>query len=274
MQGIYLFWFLLLFSLLSAKSSLKNIPWIVYGLLLLIEFIVLFFLPLNESQRYVGTLGEPNALAAFIIFLWPFAFYAIKKFTIREKIGSSLILVIVVAILFLTASRSAAIAFALQILFISLTKYRFSLAKSVLVCVILYMISYAFPFFEHVPYENRGEVWKSALAAGSTHPLLGYGFGNTETALHATAVRLGLPIQYYYVDSAHNIFLDWWVQGGVIGVTLLLTLIYFTINEFIKHNKKREIVLLIGMITTLSFNPASVVGLFGFWWIIGQGLKK
>src|SRR6266480_4935584 len=92
MQGIFLLWLLLLFSVLSATISQKPVSWIVFGVLLLVELIALFFLPLNASQRYVGTLGEPNALGAFAIFLWPFAFFAVKKFGLKEKVGIAFIL--------------------------------------------------------------------------------------------------------------------------------------------------------------------------------------
>jgi len=85
MQGIFLLWLLLLFSVLSSNISFKQIPWFVYGMLLLAELIVVFFLPLNASQRYVGTFGEPNALGAFAVFLWPFSFFTVKKFGMKEK---------------------------------------------------------------------------------------------------------------------------------------------------------------------------------------------
>ncbi len=271
MQGVFLLWNLLLFSLLSSNISFKNVPWFIFGLLLLIELIAIFFLPLNASQRFVGTLGEPNALAGFAIFLWPFSFFAIKKFYTKEKIGMVFILLIVITILVLSNSRSAMIALGLQVIFISLQKFNLSTAKIVLVCLCLYIASFAFPFFENVPYENRVQVWQAALFAGTVNPVFGQGFGNVEIALHNTTTRLNLPIQYYYVDSAHNLFLDWWVQGGIIGVGILVILIYLTFLQFTKDDNRREFVLLFGMLTVLSFNPASVVGLLGFWWVIGQG---
>src|SRR6266568_4258524 len=274
MQGIFLLWLLLLFSLLSANISQKSVSWLIYGLLLLAELIAVFFLPLNASQRYVGTMGEPNALAAFAVFLWPFAFFAIKKFGMKEKVGIALILFIVCLLLFFSTSRSAMIAFGIQLICIGLYKYKMLLPKIVLICTICYLASYMFPFYEHNLYESRVEVWQSALAAGSTHPFIGNGFGNTEFVLHTAAARLGLPIQYYYIDSSHNIFLDWWVQGGIIGIGGLLGLVYLTFKGLIKEENIRELVVAFGLVTVLSFNPASVVGLLGFWWVIGQGLKN
>ncbi len=274
MQGIFLLWLLLLFSVLSANISQKRIPWFVYGILLLAELIAVFFLPLNASQRYVGTLGEPNALGAFAVFIWPFAFFAIKKFGKKEKAGIALILFVVSILLILSDSRSAMIAFGIQLVCIGLYKYKMPTAKIVLICTICYLVSYVFPFFEHNLYENRVEVWQSAVAAGFSHPLLGYGFGNTEIALHSAAAHLGLPIQYYYIDSSHNIFFDWWVEGGIIGIGVLLGIVYLTFKNLIKEENIRELVVAFGLVTVLSFNPASVVGMLGFWCVIGQGLKN
>lgn len=273
MQGIYLLWLLLLFSLLSATVTFKRIAWFLFGLLLVVESVVVFFLPLNASQRFVGTLGEPNALGAYVIFLWPFALFGIKKFGVLEKIGSILIFLMVSLLIFLTGSKSALIAFIIQLVFIFLHKKKLQMNRIVFICLFLYALSYLFPFFEHIPYENRVEVWQSAVGAGFSHPLVGSGYGNTEFALHTSAKQQGLPIQYYYVDSAHNIFLDWWVQGGIVGFFVLLTLVYFTIKQFIEMENFRELVLFLGMLIVLSFNPASIIGLLGFWWLIGQGLK-
>jgi len=289
MQGIFMLWMLLIFSFLSGSVSFEKIEgrfhrvasffntiltssWI-FCLLLYSELFLMFFLPLNPSQRYVGTLGEPNALAAYALFLWPFGWFRIKQ-TSRSMIYTLLILFPVIIILYLSSSRSGMIAFGIELLFIFLQSINISLVKNVIICLIIYVISYIFPFFEHVPYENRVEVWQSAFYAGVINPALGNGFGNTETSLHNAAAGINLPIQYYYVDSSHNIFLDWWVQGGVIGVTVLLLLVYLSFFYLIKQSKKRELVLLLGMITTLSFNPASIVGLLGFWWIIGRSFNK
>lgn len=273
MQGIYLLWLLLLFSILSASVTFKSVAWYWYGLLLLIESIVVFFLPLNASQRFVGTLGEPNALGAYVIFLWPFAYFGIKKYGMLEKAGSILIFFMVILLIFLTGSISALLAFIVQIVCIFLYKKKIAVKKIVFICLFIYACSYVLPFFENNPYENRVEVWQSAVVAGFTNPILGNGFGNSEFALHKSAKQLGLPIQYYYVDSAHNIFLDWLVQAGVVGFIVLCYLVYLSINKFVQTGNFRELVLIFGMIIVLSFNPASIIGLLGFWWLIGQGLK-
>lgn len=273
LQGIFLIWLLLIFSFLSKNVSLKSVPWFVYASILLAETLVMFFLPLNESNRRVGTFGEPNALAAFVVFLWPFIFFSIKKFKTPEKIGIVLSFVLVCIILFFSGSKSAMIALVTQLVFVLLQKTNLSKLKIVVLCLCIYAISYVFPLFNQNPYENRVEVWRAAGFAGQVKPF-GWGFGNTETAMHYSAKKIDVPVQYYYVDSAHNIFLDWWVQGGVLGLGIMVGIVCYCLITFIKTENTRNLVLLLGLVTTLSFNPASVVELLGLWWLIGQGFSK
>lgn len=270
MQGIFLLWFMLLFSFLSARVSFEDTHWSIYAILLASELIAIFFLSVNETGRYVGTLGEPNATAAFVIFLWPFILFSIKKFGTLEKISATLVSLVIIIILILTNSRSAMVAFGIQLLFIFLQRKRVSIARTTIICLFVYLLSYSLPFFDHAQFENRVQIWQSAIWSNNSNIIFGQGFGNLENALHASAHRLNLLVQYSYVDSAHNIFLDWWVQGGIAGITIIISLIYLAFIKFTKENNRRELVLLFGMLTVLSFNPASIAGLLGFWWLMGQ----
>jgi len=123
-------------------------------------------------------------------------------------------------------------------------------------------------------YENRGEVWTTALVAGFTHPLFGTGFGNTEVFLHQATLKLHNHLQGYYVDSSHNIFLDWFVEGGIVGLGLFASLLFQTFSRFVTAKQERNLVLLLGLTAGLSFNPVSIVLLIAFWWLIGQGMVR
>lgn len=274
LQGIFLLWILMLFSYLTADCAFENIPHWVFVAILLAETMLIFFLPINESRRYVGTMGEPNALATFAIFLWPFGFAALDKIKESKLVWKGLLIVPVCLILFFSGSRSGMIAFGIQLLFLILLGTKFSFKKAAIICLSVILFSYLFPLLQNNPYENRVEVWKSAITAGKANPILGSGFGNAEFVLHKAARKEGLPIQYYYFDSAHNLFLDWWVQGGIIGLVLFSALVLFTARMLLRSQNKREFLLFIGLIVSLSFNPASVCGLLGLWWLIGRGFGK
>jgi O-antigen ligase len=271
MQGIFLLWILLAFSYLSFSINLEAIDWRVFVVILFAQTIMMFFMPLNESGRYVGTIGEPNSLAAFAVFTWPFGWFALGENEKKRKLKISLLMVPVIVILFFSSSRSAMIALLIQLMFLYQLKRKTSFKKAVSYCLFLILISYSFPFLQKNIYENRVDVWKSAVFAGTFSPIVGNGFGNLEIALDKAAEKKDLPIQYYYFDSSHNIFLDWWVQGGALGLISIIALVYFTIKKIISKESSREFILLTGMLTCLSFNPVSIGSLLGFWWLMGKG---
>lgn len=271
MQGIFLLWLLLLFSYLSTQAQLKKIPWYVIFFLIIAQVVATLFLPVNESGRYVGVMGEPNATAALMLFLWPFLWFSLEQFN-RRKIAVIAVGTICVFIVFyLTGSKSALIGFLLQTIFLLLLWLKVSMKKAVVIGVCLLFLSFSLPFFQKdIPYENRLEVWTAGVFAGLQHPVIGGGFGNTENLLHQATIDQELRVQHYYVDSSHNIFLDWWVQGGIIGFGILVIFIVSALRMYVKNNNKRNIVLLLGILTVASFNPLSIVSLLQFWWLIGN----
>ena len=241
MQGIFLLWHLMLFALISSVYKLKILDFKYLKYLLIAELILGFMIGFTVDGRIVGTIGEPNALASFAVFLLPFS-------------GNFILSIIVI---FLTGSRAGLIAFVIGIIALFLVKRKFKLNKIVLICVTLILFSLLVPFVTNPEsiYENRSEIWKTAIQTGLKSPILGNGFGNIE---------LGPRI-----DSSHNIILDWWVQGGTVGLTAFLSLVYFTIKNFLYKNKTLYLISFLGLFTTMLFNPASVVNLIAFWWLIG-----
>jgi len=273
MQGTFTLWLLIIFAILSSFESLKRLsPFFVF-FVIVVQFILAFFVNSGSLARAVGSLGEPNSLAGEMIFLWPFIFFAMSKTKFR-RFALVIVFCFVGITLLLSGSRSGMIAFALQILLVGLMKLtHFSLRKITILCLTLLVLCYTFPLFEQGSlYENRGEVWTTALVAGFTHPLFGTGFGNTEVFLHQATLKLHNHLQGYYVDSSHNIFLDWFVEGGIVGLGLFASLLFQTFSRFVTAKQERNLVLLLGLTAGLSFNPVSIVLLIAFWWLIGQGM--
>ena len=271
LQGIFPLWLLLILALTSREIKLTiipaNLPLVV--LIAVAGSVILF--GTNSAGRAVGFLGEPNALAATAIFLWPWIYFQQPTTLTWKKV---LACVCVIFVLILSGSRSGVIAFVIQLTLLVLMK-RFTLAKSALVALGLFGLSLFLPLWErNLVFENRAEVWMTAWWAGWKNPILGNGFGNIESALRASAISLTNNLRFQYVDSSHNLLLDWWVQGGIIGVGLLLSLIFISFRKFIDHKKPLELVLILGLLTVMQFNPVSVVTLVGFWWLLGQGFKR
>jgi O-antigen ligase len=271
LQGVLLLWMLLLWSILSSKISFDNIlhPIFLFGCLVA-QLIFAFLIDGEGVTRAIGTLGEPNALAAVVLFVWPFLYFTKKPIHSWIKLGS---LLIVFLIVYMSGSRSGMIAFTLQLVFILLSRTSLSTAKSVIVSVILLLLTYSLPFLPQANlYEQRSEIWQAALVAGGESPVVGNGFGNTEFAIQDAANSLNNNLRGSYVDSSHNILLDWWVQGGTIGLAIFSFFIVQAVRSFIKQKNTHYLVLLLGLMAVLSFNPASIVSLIALWWLIGQGI--
>lgn len=273
LQGIFLLWHLLIFSLLSADIKLdKQIKlfYLIYFLIFSATVLVVALLGINQNGRAVGTLGDPNSLAAATIFFLPFLWL---KGNLPVKI---LALVLGLGVVIFSGSRSGLLAFGLEGIFLLLSNIKFlGVVKSALIVLIILGIGLFLPFIEGGGwFENRAEIWQTAALAGLKAPILGNGFGNIKSVLKETSVGLGNNLQYQIVDSSHNVFLDYWVQGGIWGIIFLLTILIISISSFIKTGNKLLITLSIGLLTVLSFNPLSVVVLLMFWWVLGQGFLK
>lgn len=270
LQGIFLLWHLMIWSIISSKVSLKEIPDRLFGVSLLILLAGTLLLGNNESGRAIGTLGEPNFLAATAVFLWPLVWFKAGQLAVPARIAC---LLSVGIIIFLTGSKSGLLALSLQLLLLALWRIKLlSVGKTVVVGLSLLALTLALPILEGgQTYEDRSEIWLTALAAGFEKPILGSGFGNIEQAIKQTSVTLRNNIQYQYIDSSHNLILDWWVQAGFLGLVILGLLLFDAFKGFVRQGRQLELVCLLGLLTTMLFNPVSVVNLIAFWWLIGRG---
>lgn len=269
LQGLLLFWHLLVFSYISKDIKLLSIPKFLYNFSFIFLFAATIILGVNPTFRAFGTLGEPNALAATTLFIFPFAYFKNNTLT---KIGLTLAALLLIV---LSGSRAGLIGLGIEILFIILANaFKRPLIKAVGICLIFIFLSLIFPFTEKSGlYENRDKIWQTAIQAGLQSPILGHGFGNIQDPLHQTALKLDNPIQYITVDSAHNFILDWWIQAGAVGVISILTLLFLSFQSLIRRRKTLEITAFLGILTAMMFNPVSVVNLLAFWWLIGQGFS-
>jgi hypothetical protein len=261
LQGAVLVVWLVIWSWLTSKVQLAKISGMFWGLVLVLLIFSSWWLGGVGGVPVVGTVGEPNALAATGLFIWPW-------------MGNGWWLGVFGTcwLIFMTGSRSGLVAILIQLGFWWLVRMRkWPIKRAVFIALILVIASWVLPWMERDRlWENRVEVWQTALAAGSRRPFLGWGFGNVEIAMRDTAEEQQNNLRWQYVDSAHNIFLDWWVQGGVVGLGLLLGIICAAFTGLIRQKKVMELTMLLGILTAVSFNPASVVSLVQLWWLFGR----
>lgn len=267
LQGLFLLWHLMIFSYISKDIRIVNINKLFYYLSFIFLFLATIILGVNQNNRAFGTLGEPNALSATALFIFPFV-YLKSKWQTR-----AVFILFAFLIILLSGSRAGLIGFIVELLFIALISFvRTSFSKATFISLALILFTLFLPFIEGGSwFENRGTIWQTAINAGFDSPFLGRGFGNIQNSIHNSAVMLNNPVQYQVVDSAHNFILDYWIQGGIVGVISIVILIFLSLQGFIRHKKVLETMSFLGLITAMLFNPVSVVNLLAFWWLIGQG---
>lgn len=267
-QGVLLLLHLVALTFVSSYTHVSRF-FIPSFLALVFLCVTALFFPMTIDGRAVGTLGEPNSLAALVLFIWPIVAFTCP-FIKWKRFFQICCFLAATLILALSGSRSGWLGLTFQLVFLVSSK-RLSLRVSTLLCSILLGASFMLPFREDVSMlDSRKDIWMTAIHAGFSNPILGGGFGNTEFQLSQSAVKLSNSLRFNYVDSSHNIFLDWWVQGGIVGLLLFVSLIVLTIYRFVVERKILYIMLFIGLLACLSFNPASIVTLIAFWWLVGQ----
>lgn len=268
LQGVFLFWHLLIFSILSANIKLYKNSSLLSFFVLVILLLSVFILGGDLNGRAFGTLGEANALAASALFLLPFALF------IKSRITKFAALLITFWIVFASGSYSGFLGLLIEITFLLIIKYfRLSLLKAAVVCLVLIGFSLFLPFLKGGWFENRAEIWKTASYSGLNSPIIGHGINNITESLKKASILLNNNIKYQFIDSSHNFLLDFWVQGGLIGLGSILLILFSSFKHLTEKNKIIEITALLGIITAMLFNPASVVTLVAFWWLIGQGFS-
>lgn len=269
LQGVLLLWMLLLWSLYSPILSTTKKIGIIAMIALLGMVVAAFFGQTDLAGRAVGTIGEANSLGAFVLFLLPLTMAT--KIQNRYSLLFSVALVLVAGVcIFLSGSRSALVGLVIELIFFFRPR-AIKLSLMTVVAIVILGASIALPFLEpRQDFDYRKDVWRTAVAAGMQRPILGWGIGNTEQGIEKGAHKIQTFPRFQYVDSSHNLFLDWWVQGGVIGLTLMSTLILLTIVGLIKKTETAYLASFLGILAVMLFNPVSVAILIPFWWLIGK----
>lgn len=265
MQLMLLLSFIVLPQTIRRKEIQRYIPFSL--VVLLITTIIGIS---DSSGRSVGPVGEANSLGAIAVFLWSLTTWQERHSTKQTTLWwiYSLCMVIIV---FLSGSRSSLIGLiGAGILYASSS--RIGLTKASSLAALCLVISLIFPFFQQPQvFDSRTEIWNTALEAGTQRPLFGWGIGNVEQGLASGAKKLENPLRFQYVDSSHNVFLDWWVQGGTVGVTLFSMCVGYAFIGLVRKKERALLMALVGLVAVMLFNPVSVAVLVPFWWLLGVG---
>ncbi len=131
---------------------------------------------------------------------------------------------------------------------------------------------------ERSSLSSRVMIWKSTVKILEENWLWGIGSGNFQEK-YLENQKYFPPYLEWAVPHPHNLYLNFWLSGGLLGLIGFLMLIVFWIRSFWKDKDRKEKVLIFGMMlyvlihgvfdTTYFKNDLAVV----FWLIIFFGIE-
>jgi len=100
-------------------------------------------------------------------------------------------------------------------------------------------------------WRGRLEVWQTGLAIVKRHPVLGVGLGNYDKGYQKyVSSSLGRPPLEPKMIHAHNLFLDFWTDLGIVGLAAFLFLLFHFFSLF-KKVKETDLALSFGAAASL-----------------------
>ncbi|MFW2439030.1 MAG: O-antigen ligase family protein [Arenicellales bacterium] len=198
------------------------------------------------------SVGSENTSAVYLSMVSIFLLaYLVTYYQTIHKIFRILIilsLIITTSALIMTGSRAGFGAYIIALLLIITIGYSrnrklyfflISLPLIFILIAFMFKLEVVYEFYEELTsgsfLEIRIELWKYALIAGMKYPLFGLGAGNydavTAEQIYQWAKELdlvsawGISQEQYWHSHAHNIFLQSFVDRGITGVIILISIL-------------------------------------------------
>lgn len=195
------------------------------------------------ASRASATFDNPLILATYLVICVPFCAFGSVYFNhSRNRKISRVCLVFAIGGTICTSSRASYIAIGLSIIVMLLSSKRlfkklfpFLIALIIAVPVGLYLRFKNTPIGDFLASnEQRANIWKDCFEMFTQHPILGLGAG-TENIHNLLRDTYGIDRHH-----AHNLYLEMFVEGGVIGGAFTVVLIVLIIKNIIKLYKMKE----------------------------------
>lgn len=286
-SAVLIIFYFLLVNTLTKKNEINHLfnLWIFSALLLcLYSFLY--------QVEFIGSFGNPNLFASFLVSLLPFSLTGFYQAKDREdKFLYFISTVVFLITLYLTKSRAGISAgiFSL-ILFFSLGFYKEIIGNrkhlkhvyQILGIAIVTGLFFRRQILSFFALKDRVYIWQGALNLIKEKPFFGWGVGNFAIyfpKFSPPQLRLIYPDQF--VNNAHNEFLNLTAEAGIIGLILFLWLLG-RIFILVKRNLRNEdnYVKLITLGGVCSLSGVLLINLFDvslrflftaifFWLVIG-----
>ncbi len=242
---------LLFYAAIAILKTEDDKKWVLRGLFIsasaislfgILQYFTLIFLPLrfwgtgDEMTRIASVFEYPNALALYLAPL--LGFFAVlwqKRYELfRQSAWMILGLASMATALVLTFSRGAWAALIVTALFLSLRRLDY---KRILALAVLGLVLLAIPSIRarlslglsDPSSQAHGQLMRVGVQQILANPLLGNGlagFPETLRQAHFPGEILNYP---------HNIFLNFWLELGVLGLISFAWIIMISLNQ---HHKK------------------------------------
>ena len=232
------YYFKFLFFVFSVFSAIGIIEFLIgYSVLMIGEDTTAgkMFMGLNIAHNATGSVYALVSIFALIFFL--------EEKVKKVKILYSIVFLLCTAGLFLSKSRGSYLAFFGAAIFVlwmhfkSIKKFFLTLSVLIVIFIPVLWVTHAFERFIQI-FQTEGtaavrlELWKKAWNLFSKSPVFGVGFGrfnDIRSVLYENLVgREGVlavflhPRFYFDFSHAHNSYLQFLAETGVIGLGLLL----------------------------------------------------
>ncbi len=217
------------------------------GIVALLGIIQYFFIDISmpsswlDSNLYEGfrykrvfsTFINPNVLAGYLIFV-----VSLSVSTLYSKYSYPVLGLAVLCLIF-TFSRGGWIGTVIAVITVTMLKKEFKLLSIVCISSVCLLLGFwslilgrinGVLDFKDSTLRYRLEIWKTALSILKEHPLIGCGFGTAWKAIPGFSSSINA-----LVGHAHNLYLNFAMETGIIGLTAFLG---FSISRISRGFKK------------------------------------
>lgn len=247
----------------------------------------------SHVGRLFSSFGIRVNLSPYLAMYTPFN-YAVVLFAKNKilKLIGLLTFILILFCLFWHGSRSALLAVAFTIFLVTFLKNKIAGLCLIILCAIaifllpLPMFKNSGEFLKSVSWNNRLDLWKTALGIFEDFPIFGAGLGMYEKILYRYAPAGGYSEAFIHLHS-HNTYLEIASEIGIIGIAAFLGIfIAFFRKAFAMFTIKKEryfsnretsilgFTMAIFAVMLLAFSSSVItVGLQDaamFWFIIGM----
>lgn len=210
-----------------------------------VAIISLGYLILNQltyDRRLVGIFNSPNYLAMYLAPAIIIGLEQMQNSKLKRLILFSLF--IIISTLYFTYSYSAWISIVASMVAISLIKNRNSLKKIVIIIAIFLVL-----FLSQInnkkltdlllvnprsSLSSRIMIWKASEKMIEDNFWLGIGPGNFQEK-YLEYQKFFPPYLEWAVPHPNNLYLTWWLYGGVLGLVGFLGLVFLFLRDILKR---------------------------------------